>query len=331
MRRSEMDRCSLCTGTPDRYKAEDERPFRLAITRVDDGSAYRHLADGQVPRALFDCQPPDTAAPREEYVLSRLSEGRPPATMEETDELRAIARAQAWQEAGPRYWDMAMFVPVSVSVLWASYLAAAMHARQAGSQHEARQCEADAAAVRAAVMEGNATVLSYLQREAGYVRFGGADWSGRDSRYELGRWEDAHQWVIGSFEQVISLTGGPQIHIHNLVLNLVQTERTGQWGRLDSRGLDQQRGGAAALGCAQMEAALTRELGVGWIERADGTGREIGGVSQAMIDLFSYYRDDEDKRPGHPVSPDSERQEPPAAEPSEHLSLRDEMKQMGWF
>jgi hypothetical protein len=80
-----------------------------------------------------------------------------------------------------------------------------------------------------------------------------------------------------------------------------------------------------------MEAALTRELGVGWIERADGTGREIGGVSQAMIDLFSYYRDDEDKRPGHPVSPDSERQEPPAAEPSEHLSLRDEMKQMGWF
>jgi hypothetical protein len=72
-------------------------------------------------------------------------------------------------------------------------------------------------------------------------------------------------------------------------------------------------------------------LGVCWIARADGTGREIAGISQATIDLFSSYRDDEYKRPDHQVSPDSERQEPPTAEPSKHLSLRDEMKQMGWF
>lgn len=119
--------------------------------------------------------------------------------------------------------------------------------------------------------------------------------------------------------------------MHNLVLNLAQTERTGEWGRLDCRGLDQHRGGAAALGSRQMESALTRELGVRWIARADGTGREIAGISQATIDLFSSYRDDKYKRPDHPVSPDSEGQEPPTAEPSEHLSLRDEMKQMGWF
>jgi hypothetical protein len=170
-----MDRCCLCTAMPGRYTAEDERPFRLTITRVDDGSAYWHLADDQVPSALFDCEPPDTAAPREEYVFSRLSEGCPPAVTEELDKLRAIARAQAWQEAGPPYWDMAMFVPTPVSVLSASYLAAAMQARQAGSEGDARQREADAATVRAAVMEGNATALSYLQREAGYARFGAVD------------------------------------------------------------------------------------------------------------------------------------------------------------
>ena len=111
----------------------------------------------------------------------------------------------------------------------------------------------------------------------------------------------------------------------------MQTERTGQWGRLDSRGLDQQRGSAAALGSRQMESALTRELGVRWIERADGTGREIAGISQATIDLFSSYRDDEYKQLDDLASPDSERQEPPTAEPSEHLSLRDEMKQTGRF
>jgi hypothetical protein len=178
------------------------------------------------PERYSTASRPDTAAPRKEYVFNRLSEGRPLATMEEMDELRAVARAQAWQEAGPPYWDMAMFVPTSVSVLRASYLAAAMQARRAGSEHDARQCEADAATVRAAVIESNATALSYLQREAGYARFGGADWSGRDSRYELGRWENAYHWVIGSFEQLIGLTAGPQIHVHNLVLNLVQTERT---------------------------------------------------------------------------------------------------------
>jgi TrwC relaxase len=122
--------------------------------------------------------------------------------------------------------------------------------------------------------------------------------------------------VTGSFEQLISLTGGPQIHVHNLVLDLVQAERTGEWGRLDSRGLDQHRGGAAALGCRQMESALTRELGVCW----------IAGISQATIDLFSSYPDDEYKRLDDLASPDSERQEPPTAEPSESLSLRDEMK-----
>jgi hypothetical protein len=80
-----------------------------------------------------------------------------------------------------------------------------------------------------------------------------------------------------------------------------------------------------------MESALTRELGVCWIDRADGTGREIAEISQATIDLFSSYPDDEYKPLDELASPDRERQKPPTAEPSERLSLRDEMKKMGWL
>lgn len=54
--------------------------------------------------------------------------------------------------------------------------------------------------------------------------------------------------------------------------------------------------------------------------------REIPGISQATIDLFSSYPDDEYKRLDDLASPDGERQEPPTAEPSERLALRDEMK-----
>ena len=36
-----------------------------------------------------------------------------------------------------------------------------------------------------------------------------------------------------------------------------------------------------------MENQLTRDLGVQWVPRADGHGREIKGVSQALMDEFS--------------------------------------------
>ena len=50
------------------------------------------------------------------------------------------------------------------------------------------------------------------------------------------------------------------------------------------------QGAAAAIAAAVMEAALTREFGVAWVQRADGHGREIAGISQAMMDAFSSRR-----------------------------------------
>ena len=105
-----------------------------------------------------------------------------------------------------------------------------------------------------------------------------------------GRWEDAHGFVVGSFAQHTSRDGDPQLHIHNLILNRVQRERDGAYRTLDSRALYEHRGAAAAIATLVMESALSREFGTGWVARADGHGREVRGVSQALMEEFSSRR-----------------------------------------
>jgi AAA domain/TrwC relaxase len=139
-------------------------------------------------------------------------------------------------------------------------------------------------------MEGNRAALEFLQDEAGMTRTGYHRGSGTESGAELGKWEHARSWVIGSFRQHTSRDGDPQLHVHNLVLNKVETERDGRWRKLDSRSLYRFQGAAAAIAAAVMETALTREFGVAWVPRADGHGREIAGISQELIDAFSSRR-----------------------------------------
>ena len=102
-----------------------------------------------------------------------------------------------------------------------------------------------------------------------------------------GRWEDAHGFIVGSFAQHTSRDGDPQLHIHNLILNRVMRESDGAYRTLDSRALHEHRGAATAIATVVMESALSREFGGGWVQRADGHGREVRGVSAALMAEFS--------------------------------------------
>ena len=130
-------------------------------------------------------------------------------------------------------------------------------------------------------MEGNAAALDYLQREAGQTRAG---------YHPGGRWEDAREWVIASFRQHTSRDGDPQLHVHNLILHKVRRESDGAWRALDSMSLYRHRPAASAIAALAMENALTRRFGVRWVQRQDGHGREIAGVEQALMDMFSSRR-----------------------------------------
>jgi hypothetical protein len=67
-------------------------------------------------------------------------------------------------------------------------------------------------------------------------------------------------------------------------------ERDGAYRTLDSQALYEHRGAAAAIATLVMESALSREFGVGWVQRADGHGREVTGVSQKLMEEFSSRR-----------------------------------------
>jgi hypothetical protein len=224
----------------------------------------------------------------EQAIFQDLAAAEPHASPARLAELRTLAKAQI-RHAVP-FWDVTVSVSKSITLFYGGLLAAAEQVRRSGDAAQADHLERRAARVWAAIMEGNRAALEYLQDEAGMTRTGYHRGSGTESGAELGKWEHARNWVTGSFRQHTSRDGDPQLHVHNLVLNKVETERDGRWRKLDSRSLYRFQGAAAAIAAAVMESALTREFGVAWVPRADGHGREIAGISQELMDAFSSRR-----------------------------------------
>ena len=84
-----------------------------------------------------------------------------------------------------------------------------------------------------------------MQGEAAYVRTG--HHGRRIDGVEAGRFEDAREIPVAIFPQHTSRNGDPQLHVHVLWLNKVQTVRDGTWRAIDSRALHRNKGAGAAL------------------------------------------------------------------------------------
>jgi conjugative relaxase-like TrwC/TraI family protein len=214
-----------------------------------------------------------------EAIHAAMLTAEPEATAERRAELLIEAKAQV--RTPDLYWDATFSVSKSISLFHASALANADAAAQRGDLESVQAWEDVADAIWDAIMEGNAAALDYLQCEAGQTRAG---------YHRGGRWEDARAWVIASFRQHTSRDGDPQLHVHNLILHKVQRESDGAWRALDSMSLYRHRPAASAIATLGTENALTRDFGARWTPRADGHGREIVGVDQALMDMFSSRR-----------------------------------------
>ncbi|MFG1898707.1 MobF family relaxase [Micromonospora zamorensis] len=172
------------------------------------------------------------------------------------------------------------FSPVkSVTVLHTAYARMELDAQRAGDDEAARVWAAKRHAVEEAVWEGNQAMLTHMTDRAGYSRVGrhGAG---------AGRWTDAPDWTVASFFQTTSRDLDPQLHIHNAVLNRVVCQ-DGEVRTLDSQAIHRHKQSAGTIGERVMEESLARSLGLKWRMRADGTAREIIGVDQEAMDLFS--------------------------------------------
>ncbi len=224
-----------------------------------------------------------------DVIYQELLRAEPEATARRRMELRRLAEHQARQPV--HYWDATFNPSKSITVAWLQARAAAITAAREGDAELAAEWRQVADLVWAAVMKGNAAILAHYQEKAGVTRagrHGGRRTAAGDS---AGMWEDARQWVIGSFRQHTSRDGDPHLHVHNLILHVVVRESDGQWRRLDGNALVRFRREANAVGVAVMEEELSRTLGVRWVPRKDGHGLEIAGISQEVMDLFSTRRD----------------------------------------
>jgi hypothetical protein len=228
-----------------------------------------------------------------ETIYGGMLAAEPSATAQCKDELWIQAQAQADKSRSVPFFDATFSVSKLITLLHASARAMKLAAEKSGNTAEAAQAQALEDTVWAAITAGAQAALAHLQRHAGYTRTGAGGV----------RREDAHGWVVASWRQHTSRRGDPQLHIHNTILTKARTERDGGMRTPDGRMLYQERAAAAGIATLVTENQLTRDLGVAWVPRADGHGREIKGVSQALTDEFSS-RARQDIAPDRRTEPD---------------------------
>jgi conjugative relaxase-like TrwC/TraI family protein len=207
-------------------------------------------------------------------------DAEPYADAERREQLRL--NAEKAERKNVAFLDATFSVQKSVTVLHAAFEAQEVKARNAGDEPAAAAWGAHRQAVEDAIWAGNRAALDYLTEKAGYSRVGHHGGA-------AGRFIDAHDWVIASFFQHTSRTNDPQLHIHNAILNRVQGT-DGLWRTVDSKALHKWRGGAAAVGERTTEEHLACSLGIRLATRTDGKSREIVGIREQVLNLFSSRR-----------------------------------------
>lgn len=72
-------------------------------------------------------------------ICGELSASNPPDSIEQMSQLEDRAAQLAWEQAGPPYLDITVWVHLSAALLWASYLAAAEKAHRSGKPAEGQR------------------------------------------------------------------------------------------------------------------------------------------------------------------------------------------------
>ena len=258
------------------------------VRRQDFEPLYGHFLDPRDPTGkTYLGSPPRVNAELAALYQAKLA-GHPGATADERMRLLAEARAEYDGPVGVQYFDTTFSVDKTISLAHASALASAFEARQAGDLRQAAVWEARAAGIWAEIEKSVRLYVAHMQREARYVRTG--HHGRRISGVEAGRFEDGREVPVAMFPQHTSRNGDPQLHVHILWLNRVETVRDGAWRAIDSRGLYREKGGASALAAFALETGLARRFGFQWAYRPASKGRVIAGFPEKAITQFSSRR-----------------------------------------
>ena len=219
------------------------------------------------------------AQEREEAAVTAYRAAHWYASARELAEVRAAERGTDPHQVP--YFDLTVDVVKSVSVLHASYRAAARQARERGDHDHAAALDVRADEIEDALLDAAREAVAGLERHATYTRTG-------HHSARTGEWRDGDGLVASVFLHHISRDGDPHLHVHVAIWNRVQRadQADEKWRTLDSRSLHNQRLAVAPVTDRIVETKLSA-LGYAMVSRADGNGAEVGGVSQDVMDLFS--------------------------------------------
>lgn len=204
-------------------------------------------------------------------------ESHPEALPEEVDAARA--RAEDQTRSAKVAYDLTFSVPKSVSAAHTALWRAELEAERSGDVGRAGEFRSVRLGVEDAIHAANGAALDHVAsltrtRAGAHGRAGAA-----------GRWLPAPDLAVASFVQHTNRSIDPHLHVHNVVYARAG-DVEGKVRALDSADLRDQRKAYSAAADRALAEHMTR-LGLRMEVRPDGLAREVVGVPQDVIDLFS--------------------------------------------
>jgi hypothetical protein len=262
----------------------------LGLTGQVDPEVYRNLFGKLITPAgekLYTGRPPQYvtgpyASDSAEDVAAAVADLGPFTTPGEVRRTRA--KVLGATGASVPFYDLTFSATKSVSLLQASYAAAAMKARAAGNLDQAAEYERRVRAIDEAVIETARQLVGLAELRALFVR------TGHHGKHS-GEWRDADGAVAALFPQHDNRSGEPNLHMHIVLLNRAmradhQTSGDGKWRALYGRPLWKEQLGLAAAG-ERIFAQLLALQGIPLVQQESGNALEVGGVEQATMDAFA--------------------------------------------
>jgi conjugative relaxase-like TrwC/TraI family protein len=197
---------------------------------------------------------------------------------------RTRAKVLGSTGASVPFYDLTFSATKSVSLLQASYAAAAVKARAAGHQGQAEEYERRVRAIDEAAVETARQIVRLAESRALFVR------TGHHGRHS-GEFRDAAGAVAALFPQHDNRSGEPNLHVHIVLLNRAMRADAAfssdrKWRALYGRALWKEQLGLAAEG-ERIFARLLALQGIPVVQQESGNAFEAGGVSQETMDAFS--------------------------------------------
>src|SRR4051812_11990186 len=202
----------------------------------------------------------------------------PNALPERIEEIKAqVARSTRSTNIG---MDLTYSVPKSATVAHTAAWRVEIESTRSGDLGRAAQFRSIREGIEGAIFEANTAAMEFASTLS----------TSRAGSSQAGtiHWVPAPDLAVASFFQHTSRADDPQLHVHNVVLNRARNE-DGAIRALDTVDLRDQRHAYSAV-ADRVLAERLGDMGIAMEIRPDGVSREVVGIDDDVMALFSQRR-----------------------------------------